>query len=161
MTADSPVRHGLGSSSFEVRIARTADELSALVDLRARVFRDEQGIVTHELTDADDASSVHVYILSGSEVIAMGRLSPPAVGRAEGQIAWVATLPDHRGRGAGSAVIEALLSIADQHRFPAVLISAQTHALAFYRKFGFVPYGDRFVVKGIEHQYMERKLPRG
>ena len=161
MTAVSSVRNALGSSPFEVRIARTADELAALVELRARVFRDEQGIVTHELTDADDETSVHVYVRQGKRVVAMGRLSPPASGRAEGQIAWVATEPEYRGRGAASAVMDALLAIADQHRFPAVLISAQTHALPFYRRFGFVPYGDRFVVKGIEHQYMARKRPRG
>jgi predicted GNAT family N-acyltransferase len=161
MTASATTRLGLDASRFEVRIARTAAELVAIVDLRARVFRDEQGIVSHELTDDDDETSVHVYVRCDREVIAMGRLSPPANGRADGQIAWVATVPEYRGRGAGSAVMDVLLSIADQHRFPAVLISAQTHALPFYRRFGFVPYGDQFVVKGIEHQYMERRRPRG
>ena len=160
MTASAAVQRRFGSSPYEVRIARTAEELAAIVELRARVFRDEQGIVTHELTDSDDGTSVHVYIRQGKGVVAMGRLSPPANGRPEGQIAWVATVPEYRGRGAGAAVMDALLSIADQHRFPAVLISAQTHALPFYRRFGFVPYGDRFVVKGIEHQYMERRRPR-
>jgi predicted GNAT family N-acyltransferase len=160
LTASAATRPGLDSSGFEVRIARTASELAAIVDVRARVFRDEQGIVSHELTDDDDKTSVHVYVRQGRDVIAIGRLSPPSNGRADGQIAWVATVPEQRGRGAGSAVIDSLLSIADQHRIPAVLISAQTHALPFYRRFGFVPYGDRFVIKGIEHQYMERKRPR-
>lgn len=150
---------GYATPSLEVRIARTQEEFAEIVAIRAVVFRDEQAIVEHELTDSDDRISVHAYAIRDGEVIAAGRLTPPTTTRPEGQIAWVATLPEHRGDGAGTAVMEALLAIADEHRFPSVLISAQTHAMPFYRRLGFVPYGDRFRVKGIEHQFMERRFP--
>ncbi|MCC6791944.1 MAG: GNAT family N-acetyltransferase [Thermomicrobiales bacterium] len=156
MTVGLRARFGIATPSFEVRIARTQAEFAKIVAIRAAVFRDEQAIVAHELTDADDRISVHAYAISDGEVIAAGRLTPPTSSRPEGQIAWVAALPEHRGDGAGTAVMESLLAIADERRIPNVLISAQTHALDFYRRLGFVPYGDRFVVRGIEHQYMER-----
>lgn len=142
--------------SIEVRIARTAKEFARIVAIRAAVFRDEQGIVSGELTDADDRISTHAYALWDGQLVAAGRLTPPTAVRPEAQIAWVATLPAHRGGGAGSAIMETLLAIADDDGFPSVLITAQTHALDFYRRLGFVPYGERFRVKGIEHQYMER-----
>jgi predicted GNAT family N-acyltransferase len=159
MTAGSSSSAQLAVWPLEVRIARTRDEFAKIVAVRARVFRDEQEIVEHALTDNDDPQSVHAFAKLGRDVIAVGRLTPPTKTRAEGQIAWVATLPEYRGHGAGTAVMEALLAIADEHRFPSVLISAQTHALPFYRRLGFDPYGDRFVVRAIEHQYMERRPP--
>lgn len=159
MTVGAFVATQLERPAFDVRIARGETEFDEILAVRARVFRDEQGIVGRELTDSDDVVSVHAYARQNGEVIAIGRLTPPSHIRPEGQIAWVAALPEHRGGGAGSAVMETLLAIADEHRIPNVLISAQTHALPFYLRFGFVPYGERFAVKGIEHQYMERHRP--
>jgi predicted GNAT family N-acyltransferase len=159
MTIGLRSRRAYAPPPYEVRIARTQAELAAIVAIRRVVFRDEQGIVAHELTDSDDRISVHAYVRHDGEVIAAGRLTPPTAIRPEGQIAWVAALPEHRGDGAGTAVMDALLAIADERGIPNVLISAQTHALDFYRRLGFVQYGDRFIVKGIEHQYMERRRP--
>jgi len=160
MTAISPpVRHTI-STEYEVRVARDPNEFAAIVAIREQVFRDEQGIVDVVVTDSDDRSSVHVYVVIDDVVAAIGRLTPPTRKRPEGQIAWVATLPDFRRRGAAAAVMAALLQVADNHHFPSVLLSAQTHALPFYALFGFAPYGNRFEVRGIEHQYMERNPPR-
>ena len=159
MTVDSSVATELERPAFKVRIARSEVELDEILTVRARVFRDEQAMIDRELTDSDDSISVHAYARQNGEVIAIGRLTPPSNVRPEGQIAWVAALPEHRGGGAGSAVMDALLEIADEHRMPNVLISAQIHALPFYLRLGFAPYGDRFVVKGIGHQYMERRRP--
>jgi predicted GNAT family N-acyltransferase len=160
MTIGVPAQRGAIAPTFEVRVARSAEEFDEILAVRARVFRDEQAMVSSDLTDNDDRNGVHVYARQTGRAIAAGRLTSPPKGRTEGQIAWVAVLPEHRGGGAGTAVMRALLEIADQHRFPSVLISAQTHALPFYRRLGFRPYGDPFQVKGIEHQYMERRRPR-
>lgn len=159
MTIGLLSRIGLRAPRYEVRIARTPGEFGEIVAIRAAVFRDEQGIVERELTDADDRISIHAYAVLDGHPVAAGRLTPPTTVRPEGQIAWVAALPAHRGDGAGTAVMDALLEIADERGMPNVLISAQTHALQFYRRLGFAAYGDRFVVRGIEHQYMERRRP--
>jgi predicted GNAT family N-acyltransferase len=159
MSAGARSSTGYATPPLDVRVAQTQEEFAEIVAIRAVVFRDEQAIVEHELTDADDRISVHAYAMSDGQVIAAGRLTPPTTTRPEAQIAWVATLPEHRGHGAGTAVMELLLAIADEHFFPNVLISAQIHALPLYRRLGFVPYGDRFRVRGIEHQYMERRRP--
>ncbi len=37
-------------------------------------------------------------------------------------------------------------------------LGAQTHAVDFYRKLGFMPYGDEFMEANIPHQAMEQML---
>lgn len=160
MTAASTPAEPSPPPPFEVRIARTREELDAIVAVRARVFRDEQRIVETELSDPDDYTSVHAYVTVGGRIVAAARLSPPNRQRAEGMIAWVATLPEYRRRGAATAATRALLAIADERGIPAVTLAAQVHAQALYERLGFVPYGDRFTVRGIPHQQMERRLPR-
>ncbi|HEY8446062.1 MAG TPA: GNAT family N-acetyltransferase [Thermomicrobiales bacterium] len=143
---------------WSVRWARTADELAAIYELRRRVFRDEQRIIDARVTDRDDERSLHAIAVAPEGVIGAGRLTPPARGR-EAHIAWVATLPAYRNRGVGTAVMRALLEAADAAEFPVVVLSAQTHALAFYERLGFVAYGNRYHIRGIEHQMMARRRP--
>lgn len=144
---------------FEVRFARTLEEFTAIVALREAVFRDEQHVVEESVTDDDDRRSVHAYVAIDGNLVSAGRLTPPSPARSDAQIAWVATLPGWRGRGAARDVVRTLLDYADRRRFPAVLLSAQAHAIPLYRSLGFRPYGERFDVRGIEHQNMERRRP--
>ncbi len=159
-----PASQGLGATppslpGLRVQWARTPEDLTAIVEIRRRVFCEEQGIVDGRVTDADDRSSLHAMAVVPEGVIGAGRLTPPGRGRAEAQIAWVATLPGYRGHGVGTAVMQALLAAADAANYSVVVLSAQVHALHFYERLGFVPYGNRFQVRGIEHQMMARRRP--
>jgi predicted GNAT family N-acyltransferase len=142
-----------------VRFARSPEEFAAVVELRRRIFREEQALVEGEVTDAEDRHSLQALAVIPEGAIGTGRLTPPTVARPEAHIAWVATLPAFRGRGVGTALMRALLSSADAAGMPVVTLSAQTHALAFYHRLGFLPYGERFLVRGIEHQRMARRRP--
>jgi predicted GNAT family N-acyltransferase len=155
--APQTLLHADAPPVVHVRFARTAAEFAAIVEVRRRVFLEEQGIVEGELTDAEDQRSFHVFAEAAGSVVGVGRLSPPPKNRPDAQIAWVATLPAYRRRGIAGAMMRAMLDVADAARYPVVLLSAQTHALDFYRRLGFRPYGDRFLVRGIEHQFMERR----
>jgi len=140
----------------QVRRIRDDDDFAAVVELRRRVFGDEQGIADSDCSDVDDARSILALALLGDLPVGTGRLTLNAGHEGEAQITWVATLPAYRGRGVGSAVMRFLLAAADVAGAPFVVLSAQTHALAFYRRLGFVPYGNRFLAVGIEHQMMAR-----
>jgi predicted GNAT family N-acyltransferase len=147
-------------AAVSVRFARSPEEFSAVVELRRRVFRDEQSLVEGELTDTEDRHSYQALAVIPAGAIGTGRLTPPSVARPEAHIAWVATLPGFRGQGVGTAIMRALLSAADAAGMPVVTLSAQTHALDFYGRLGFLPFGERFLVRGIEHQRMARRRPR-
>ena len=146
-------------AGFTVRFAQTPEEFTAVVDLRRRVFRDEQALVEGDVIDGEDRHSLQALAAAPDGAIGTGRLSPPTTIRTEAHIAWVAILPAFRGRGVGTALMRALLAEADERGMPVVTLSAQTHALDFYRRLGFAPYGDRFLVRGIEHQPMSRRRP--
>ena len=146
-------------AGYSIRFAQTQEEFSAIVELRRRVFRDEQAIVEGDVSDSEDRHSFQALIQVPEGVIGAGRLSPPTVIRPDAHIAWVAILPPYRGRGLGTELMRALINAADEARMQTVTLSAQTHALAFYRRLGFVPYGRRFLVRGVEHQPMTRRRP--
>jgi predicted GNAT family N-acyltransferase len=146
-------------AGYAIRFAQTPEEFSVVVELRRLVFRDEQAIVEGEVTDGEDRHSLQALVLVPEGAIGAGRLSPPTVTRPEGHIAWVAVLPAYRGRGVGTELMRALIAAADRAGMAVVTLSAQTHAMAFYRRLGFVPYGRRFLVRGVEHQPMARQRP--
>ncbi|HVM25677.1 MAG TPA: N-acetyltransferase [Candidatus Limnocylindrales bacterium] len=51
-------------------------------------------------------------------------------------LAPIAVLPQHEGRGIGTALMEAALAVADEREEPMIVVLGSP---AFYRRFGFVP----------------------
>jgi predicted GNAT family N-acyltransferase len=58
----------------------------------------------------------------------------------------------------GAALLEALIGEARRLGMPILALNAQTHALGFYARFGFVPKGPQFDEAGLPHQAMEKCL---
>ena len=79
-------------------------------------------------------------------------------GEQSGCIGRMAVLKPWRGRGLGSAILEALVGAARARGDQEVVLSAQTHALEFYRLHGFEPRGEVYLEAGIEHQEMRCSL---
>ncbi len=150
----------VGAERVEVRSVESSADLDAVLALRRSVFGEEQGLAGTAVADADDARSlIALAVIAGSggeRPVGTGRLT---LGPFGAQITWVATLAEDRRRGVGGAVMRFLLAAADTAGVPAVSLNAQDHALAFYRRLGFVPYNNPFEVKGIVHQAMTRRRP--
>ena len=70
----------------------------------------------------------------------------------------MAVLEQWRGKGVGGAILERLIGLARERGDKEIELFAQTHALEFYRRYGFVEYGDVFEEAGIPHQAMRRKF---
>jgi predicted GNAT family N-acyltransferase len=149
----------------EIREPVSYDEFSAIFELRRRVFGDEQGMIEAGVSDADDSRSTHAFAtfhrgLSYSpRPVSTGRLTFGVGPNGAALITWVATLPGFRRRGIGEAVMRFLLDVADRAGAEVVVLSAQVRAMPFYHRLGFRPYGQRFTVRGIEHQPMARMSP--
>ena len=146
----------------EVREPVNYDEFSAIYDLRRRVFGEELGMVEAGVSDADDSRSTHAVATFhrgmgySPRPVATGRLTFGVGPNGAALITWVATLPGYRRRGIGEAVMRFLLDTADRAGAQVVVLSAQARAMPFYRRLGFMPYGQRFTVRGVEHQPMAR-----
>jgi predicted GNAT family N-acyltransferase len=70
----------------------------------------------------------------------------------------MAVLEQWRGRGIGALILHALVQEARERGHAKVALSAQVHALDFYRAQGFEPIGDVYEEAGIAHQAMVRSL---
>lgn len=138
---------------FTVRSATWRDDFGALQVLRRRVFIVEQQVPESLEWDEADAVCTHALALDAQgNPVATGRLLP------DGHIGRMAVLPECRRRGVGSAVLNFLIGCARQQGFKAVQLNAQTHALGFYARRGFVARGDEFMEAGIPHREMTLKL---
>ena len=140
-----------------IRVALGQRDLRDVTAIRRAVFTDEQHLT--DVVDRDPYDSgpgaVQILALLDDRPVGVGRLH---VSRGEGQIAWVAILPSYRGQGIGWEIMDALLAAAGQQGAKRVTLSAQPHAVGFYRLLGFRTVGKVWMMSGIEHITMVRDL---
>jgi len=120
--------------------------------IRFAVFVEEQRVPPELEMDEHDAKCLHALAFSDGRAIGTGRLLP------DGHIGRVAVLRQWRGHGAGRALLRQLIEAARQRGDGEVMLSAQVHALGFYRAEGFEPEGPVYEEAGIDHQVMRMKL---
>ena len=139
------------SAKFRVRNAEWAADALKLRHVRRSVFIVEQQVPEHLEWDEADSNCVHAIAEDESgNPIATGRLLE------DGHIGRIAVLAEWRSRGVGAALFEYLIGVADQRGHRELLLNAQTHALGFYARYGFVPVGAEFIEAGIAHRIMRR-----
>ncbi len=121
--------------------------------IRFEVFVREQRVPPEIELDAQDAVSLHAISFIENKAVATGRLLP------DGHIGRMAVLKAWRGRGVGGQMLARLVEAARQRGDRQVALSAQVHAVGFYRSHGFRPVGEVYQEAGIDHQAMVRDLP--
>ncbi len=121
--------------------------------VRTRVFIVEQSVPEEEEWDEDDTTATHFLArVDASQCIGTARLT------ADGRIGRMAVVDDWRGQGVGDALLRACVEFARARNQTRLRLAAQTYALDFYAKQGFVATGDVFDDVGIPHQWMELEL---
>jgi predicted GNAT family N-acyltransferase len=121
--------------------------------IRLAVFVEEQGVPREIEMDEIDAQCVHALAFEDGKAVGTGRLLP------DGHIGRMAILKPWRGRGIGSAILHRLIEAARRRGDREVMLSAQVHAVEFYRAHGFETEGEVYEEAGIAHQAMIRALP--
>ena len=144
--------------SVSVRLAIAADR-TALHALRRRVFVDEQGVAADLELDGLDDDSIHAVAHdSAGTVVGTGRLVAGPKGTA--RIGRMAVEGPARGNGVGAAVLALLESAAADAGCRRCEVHAQTHAVGFYQRAGYLAQGPPFFEAGIAHVAMVKDLPR-
>lgn len=139
---------------FTVRAVNWYANREALRAIRTRVFVEEQRVPEELEWDYEDEHGYHVMALTADGTpIGTGRLLR------DGHIGRMAVLKEWRGKGVGSALLKFLLVIAYKMGFDEVKLHAQTHAVAFYARHGFMVEGGEFMEAGIPHVVMRRSTP--
>ncbi|WP_320671729.1 GNAT family N-acetyltransferase [Patulibacter defluvii] len=147
MTVPDPIR---------LRWVRDERELREALDLRIRVFCDEQGVPRElEVDRYDDIARHAVAVTPDGQVVATMRLvvdgGTVKVGRVAVDRAW-------RGRGIASRLLLRADEYALDQRAEELRLAAQVEAAALYRKAGFQPVGEPFEEAGIPHVWMTKAV---
>jgi predicted GNAT family N-acyltransferase len=121
--------------------------------IRTTVFVDEQRVPADMEIDEWDERSVHAVAFDKSgTAVGTGRLLP------DGHIGRMAVLAAARGTGVGSALLAALMDEARRRGHRQAILSAQTHAVGFYGRHGYVACGSEYMDAGIPHVDMRCDL---
>ena len=146
-------------SELAVRAAVWPRDEKLIHSIRKTVFVQEQGVPAELEWDGKDRECTHVLaeIVFGSkrDAVGTGRLMP------DGKIGRMAVLSKYRGKGIGGEILTALVEAAKARDLQEVYLHAQSHAMAFYKQFGFVVEGDEFQEAGIPHLKMRQTFNYG
>ena len=153
--------------SLEVRLAVPAD-MDEVFALRHEVFVVGQDVPEELERDDLDATADHAVARRDGTVVGTGRLIDgqtdddgrlvPGTSGQVGTIGRMAVAEAARGTGTGRALLDLLVARAGERGLPVVELHAQVHALGFYERAGFTPFGEVYLEAGIEHLGMRRDL---
>jgi len=136
---------------------RTAAEIERAIAIRLAVFVAEQGVSMAQEIDGLDDQARHLLASVDGEpagTLRVRLLEDGRVAKIE-RVAVVAQLRQHR---IGHGLMAAALDLARAEGVREVRLHAQTTALGFYARLGFVSVGDVFVEDGIDHIAMVRPM---
>ncbi|MCH8558097.1 MAG: GNAT family N-acetyltransferase [Balneolia bacterium] len=134
---------------YKLREATWKADRKELMEVRTSVFIEEQMVPVKDEIDEFDPVSYHVLITDENDKpVGTGRLNP------EGQIGRMAVLKEHRGNGIGDMMMRHFMKKALNEGRTIIEMSAQTHAIPFYSKYGFTTVGRVYDEVGIPHQKM-------
>ena len=154
------------NASYEVRVAEGPADREACFAVRKEVFVVEQRVPEDIEYDAYDPGALHVLAVRADGVpLGTGRLLYGTEAAAKtggdptvGSLGRLAVAREARGLGVGVALVTAIEEAARARGLAAVDLHAQTHALGFYERLGYVAYGPEFPDAGIAHRAMRKVL---
>jgi predicted GNAT family N-acyltransferase len=138
--------------TLEIRPADWQRDEPVLAEIRRRVFIEEQAVPADLEWDGEDAAAQHWLAVLDDTPVGTVRLLR------DGHIGRMAVLGRARGQGVGTVLLRAVLEQARRNDWREVYLHAQTHALSFYERLGFLASGPEFIDAGIPHRTMRLVL---
>lgn len=125
-------------------------------EIRQKVFVKEQGF-QNEFDETDDIAA-HIVLFDENDLpVATCRLFPDA--KTDSHILGrLAVIKEYRGRNIGSAVLKEAERYVQGKHGKCISLHAQCRAADFYRKSGYMEFGDIEVEQGCPHIWMQKYL---
>ncbi|WLR53797.1 GNAT family N-acetyltransferase [Mesobacillus subterraneus] len=141
---------------MEVKIVNNDQELADAFEVRKSVFIHEQNVPEEEELDQFESDSVH-FVLYDNNLKAAG------AGRFRvldgiGKVERICVLKENRKTGAGVAVMNKIEEYAKSQGISTLKLNAQTHAIPFYSRLGYVTVSEEFMDAGIPHKTMKKSI---
>lgn len=140
-----------------IKRALTDREIQDCFNIRNMVFVQEQNVpLDMELDDHDlDGNTLHFLLLDADKPVGTARVLLNDTGKTA-KIGRVAITAESRGTGLGARLMTEIEAAEDLAGVSTFKLDAQTQALAFYRRLGYVASGAEFMDAGIPHFHMEK-----
>lgn len=154
------------TNEYEIKLSVGLDGNPDAAKIRKAVFCDEQGFKNE--FDEIDKTAFHIVLYKDGVPAATGRLfletgdeyiglfggGAPVVMR----LGRLAVTKSFRGSGLGAAAAVELERIAAEKGAAGVVLSAQTQAMGFYKKLGYIPVGEEYLEEFCPHITMIKNL---
>lgn len=125
--------------------------------VRKKVFVDEQGVPLILELDEHDQEAIHFVVYDeADQPIGAGRMR--GLVNAHGKIERICILPEHRGKHLGNLIMNTLEEHAIKNSMKKLILNAQSYAVPFYEKLGYVVISPEFMDADIPHRAMEKSL---
>lgn len=139
-------------NKVKIEIVKWIDEYELLTMIREKVFIEEQEVTSQLEWDGMDKDAIHFLAFKDKKGVGCARAF---VIQNRMQLGRMAVLREYRGEGIGSALIETAITLAKLNQLSGIYISAQCHAIDFYKKFGFEVTSDIYLDAEIPHRDMK------
>jgi predicted GNAT family N-acyltransferase len=136
------------SKSINIQTVSWQDDALPLREIRTQVFIVEQHVTEAFEWDDLDQNAIHLLAMVGNQPIACARIIGNKIGR-------MAVIKASRGKGFGMALIQKALEIIKNNGESSAYLSAQTHAIGFYQRAGFLVTSEEYCDVDIPHVDME------
>lgn len=136
-------------------IGADSEHMPAAMELRKKVFIDEQSVPHNLEVDGRDNDAMHVVALSEGLIVGTLRMLPEGLSL---HIGRVAVLQELRRRRIGTKMMETAMQFAQDKQYTSICLDAQTTAIPFYTRLGFRTTGEVFMDAGMPHVSMEKPL---
>lgn len=139
-------------AKFKVIQVSWASHAPQLIAVREPVFVIEQEVKPDFEWDEIDAVAIHLLALADDEPIGCARIiNHRKIGR-------MAVLKTWRGQGVGQALLQEAIKICQAYGSKTINLTAQTHAISFYKQAGFVEISGVYQDANIPHVDMQLDL---
>ena len=139
--------------TFKIQIMSWDEARIYAEPIRSKVFIEEQAVPKEMEWDDMDATASHALAFDeDGQAIGYARLLTTK------QLGRMAVLPQFRGKGTGTALLQALETVAGNLRYDYLYLHAQIQALPFYEQLGYRSQGEPFDEAGIPHLLMMKPL---
>ncbi|WP_442599228.1 GNAT family N-acetyltransferase [Neobacillus sp. D3-1R] len=141
---------------MKLKVVNSDEELQDAFNIRKTVFVEEQKVPLEEEIDQFEDASTHFVLYNDQE-------KPIGAGRFRildelGKVERICVLKEARGTGAGKVIMLGIEEYAKNLHIPTLKLNAQTYAIPFYEKLGYLVISEEFMDAGIPHKTMKKTL---
>lgn len=129
------------------------------VKIRTELFFKDMKNSSELIQDSFEDSGIHLVCIKDDEVIGTGRLN---IENETSIMSQMAIKLAYQKQGVGAKILNELVSYSKEQGVSKIKLSARETSLRFYRRFNFIPVGEKYPSKKtrIIHQEMELIINR-